>query len=117
MSEFDDQLDYRIGITKETDKYNYKILYGTAYRVPTFREYLKKYSDDYSQKNPLQPEQMKTLELAAGFTIDNHNVQLVWYYNQYQEFIKELTVNSVDGIEIDSGGGDEYGFNFDEIDW
>lgn len=116
LSDFDDQFDYRIGLTKETDLYNYKVLYGTAYRVPTFREYLKKYSDDYTQKNPLQPEQMQTLELAAGFTVKNHDLQLVWYFNQYQEFIKEVTVNSVDGIEIDSGSGDEYGFNLDEIE-
>lgn len=116
LSEFDNQFDYRLGLTRESENFNYKVLYGTSYRTPSYREYLKKYNDDYEQKNSLQPEQMQTLETAIGTTINEHDLQLVWYFNRYQEFIKEITVNSVDGVVIDGGSGDEYGFNFDEID-
>lgn len=116
LSDFEDQLNYRLSLTKESNNYYYKVLLGTSYRVPSYREYLKKYNDNYNQKNTLEPEQMKTLELAIGYTFEHHDISLVWYSNHYQNFIKEVNVNSVDGIEIDSGGGDEYGFNFDEIE-
>ncbi len=105
---------YNQCLTRDTDSYYHKFLFGTSYRVPSYREYLKKYNDDYTQKNPLQPEQMQTLELAFGFTPENHEFLVVWYMNRYQYFIKEVSINSVDGINISDG--DEYGFNFDQID-
>lgn len=116
LSDFENQLNYRISVTKESDAFYYKFLFGTSYRVPSYREYLKKYNDDYNQKNTLAPEQMKTVELAVGYTSEHHDISLVFYSNHYQDFIKEVNINSVDGIEIDSGEGDEYGFNFDEIE-
>jgi len=116
LSDFDNQLNYRISITKESDNFYYKFLFGTSYRVPSYREYLKKYNDDYNQKNLLNPEEMKTIELAVGYNFEHHDLSLVWYSNHYENFIKEVNINSVDGIVIDSGGGDEYGFNFDEIE-
>ena len=115
LSNFENQFNYRISITKESDNFYYKALLGTSYRVPTYREYLKKYSEDYTQKNSLSPEQMKTFEVAAGYNLEHHDFSLVWYINNYKDFIKELNVYSVDGIEIDSEKGDEYAFNFDEI--
>jgi outer membrane receptor for ferrienterochelin and colicins len=116
LSDFEDQSSYRISLTRETNDFYHKILLGTSYRVPSYREYLKKYNANYTQKNPLQPEQMQTFELAFGFTPENHEVLLVLYVNRYQDFIKEVSINSVNGTSIDSGDGDEYGFNFDEID-
>lgn len=116
LSDFTNQTSYRISLTKEIGSYYHKILFGTSYRVPSYREYLKKYNDDYEEKNPLQPEKMKTLELALGFTPNNHELLLVWYMNRYQDFIKEVSINSVDGVNISAGDGDEYSFNFDQID-
>lgn len=116
LSEFENQSSYRISLTREGNFFHYKILFGTSYRVPNFREYLKKYNPSYNNKTPLQPEQMETLELAVGFTPDEHDILLVWYINRYKDFIREVTVNSVDGTVINNNGGDEYSFNFKEID-
>ena len=116
LSDFENQSSYRISLTKESGGYYHKLLFGTSYRVPSYREYLKKYSDTYTQKNPLQPEQMQTLELAVGFPFNNHEFLMVWYSNRYQNFIKEVSINSVNSVDIASGDGDEYGFNFDQID-
>ncbi|NRB42360.1 MAG: hypothetical protein HRU20_28475 [Pseudomonadales bacterium] len=53
--------------------------------------------------------------MAVSFTLQQHDILWVWYLNQYQDFIKEVNINAVDGIEINSDGGDEYSFNFEEI--
>ena len=115
LSDFESQSNYRISLTHENDAFYYKLLLGTSYRVPSYREYLKKYNSSFTQKNPLQPEQIRTLELATGFTIKEHEILLVWYSNHYEDFIKEVNVNTVDSVLI-SADGDEYGFNFDEIE-
>lgn len=40
LSDFDDSLNYRMGLTAEKGNMYGKLLYGTAYRVPSYREYL-----------------------------------------------------------------------------
>lgn len=115
LSDFDNQSSYRLSVTREADSFYYKALFGTSYRLPSYREYLKKYNETYTHENPIQPENMKTFELAFGATPGDHDFLFVWYFNLYNNFIKEVTVNSVNGIEIDSEEGDEYSFNFDNI--
>ena len=41
MSRFDDQINYRFGLTGWKNNFYGKLLYGTAYRVPAYREYIK----------------------------------------------------------------------------
>lgn len=115
LTDFDDEFNYRVGLTGEKGRFFYKALYGTSFRVPTYREYLKKYTDDYNSVNPLQPEHIKTLEFSVGYGQARWQAELAVYQNTYEDFIKEINVNSVNGVLIDSGG-DEYAFNFDTIE-
>ena len=63
----------------------------------------------------MQPEHIKTLEFSVGYGQARWQAELAVYQNTYEDFIKEINVNSVNGVLIDSGG-DEYAFNFDTIE-
>jgi outer membrane receptor for ferrienterochelin and colicin len=115
LTDFNDQFSYRLGLTGQTlsDFYG-KILYGTAFRTPSYREYLdiKSYNDD------LQPEHLNTFELQAGklFELNKRqgDINLTYFYNIYRDYIQEYFVDSL----IRSDGsvrhvGDEMYFNFE----
>ncbi len=116
LSDFDNQSNYRIGLTGNRERFFYKLLYGTSFRVPTYREYLKKYNDQYTSINPLEPEDIETLEFSVGYGKSIWQTELTLYQNTYKNFIKEINIYSVDGIVIGTiGDPDEYAFNFEEI--
>jgi outer membrane receptor for ferrienterochelin and colicins len=111
LSDFDNQFNYRIGLTGQTPSNFYgKLLYGTSYRVPSYREYL-----DVASFNPnLTPEYLNTFEAQAGYLFEKGNISLTYFNNNYRDFIQELVVDSV----AENGGfrevDDEMAFNFDK---
>lgn len=113
QSNFDNQLSYRIGLTTNLSENVYgKLLYGTAYRVPSYREYL-----DVDAPNALlKPEELQTLELQIGYLFDKGDINLTFYNNSYQDFISEIVVDSI----AENGGfrevDDEMAFNFKSRD-
>jgi len=113
LSDFDNQFNYRVGITGQSEGGIYgKILYGTAYRIPSYREYL----DVVSFNENLKPEHLNTFELQAGYTFKKGDINVTYFNNTYSDFIQELNIDSInreDGngmVEID----DEMAFNFDK---
>lgn len=108
LTAFDDQFNYRIGLTGQKGKVYGKALYGTAYRVPSYREYL----DVDAPNLALGPEHLKTLELQVGYVTKKFDVNLTFFNNSYEDFIQELVVDSIfeNGVyrEVD----DEMAFNF-----
>ncbi len=109
ISGYDGQFNYRLGLTGKRNNFYGKLLYGTAFRVPSYREYL-----DIDAPNPdLMPEHLNTLEFQVGYVNKALDVSLTLYNNSYNDFIQEIVVDSVnaDGtfVEID----DEMAFNFD----
>ena len=111
LSDFDSQFNYRIGLTGQTESNIYgKLLYGTAYRIPSYREYL----DVASYNTNLKPEYLNTFEVQAGYLFDKGDISLTYFNNNYSDFIKELLVDSVaenSGYRIVD---DEMAFNFDK---
>jgi outer membrane receptor for ferrienterochelin and colicins len=110
LSNFDSQFNYRVGLTGSfTENWYGKLLYGTAYRIPSYREYL----DATSYNNDLKPEHLKTIELQFGYVSNKIDINVTLYNNNYTDFISEIVVDSIGtaaGIrEID----DEVSFNFD----
>lgn len=110
LSDFDNQFNYRLGLTGSFTKNWYgKLLFGTAYRTPSYREYL-----DVVGYNEVAPEKLKTLELQFGYVSNKIDVNLTLYNNDYTDFISEVLVDS-----IQTNGGDmriiddEVSFNFD----
>lgn len=110
LTDFDNEFNYRIGLTGQAPSNLYgKILYGTSYRVPSYREYL-----DVASYNPLlKPEYLNTFEVQAGYLFEKGNVSLTYFNNNYKDFIQELVVDSI----AENGGfrevDDEMAFNFD----
>lgn len=114
LSDFDNQFNYRFGLTGQSASNVYgKLLFGTAYRVPSYREYL-----DAASYNPeLKPEHLSTFEAQAGYLFSKGEINLTFFYNSYKDFIQEIVVDSVlenDGSyrEVD----DEMAFNFNKRD-
>ncbi len=110
LSNFDDQFNYRLGLTAAINKNWYgKLLYGTAYRTPSYREYL-----DVVGYNDVKPEHLKTLELQFGYVSNKIDVNVTLYNNDYTDFIGEVLVDS---IQTHNGAmriiDDEVSFNFD----
>ncbi len=115
-SDFGSTINPRVALVwTATDKLIAKLLYGTAFRAPSFQEL-------YSQNNPivlgnrnLDPETIKTTELALSYELAN-NVSTgvsIYYYNTKDmiEFIanadgSSTAQNSKDltgkGIELDT---------------
>jgi outer membrane receptor for ferrienterochelin and colicin len=113
LSDFDNQFNYRVGLTGQSSSNIYaKILYGTAYRIPSYREYL----DVVSYNTNLKPEHLNTLEVQAGYTFNKGDINITYFNNVYSDFIQEQNVDSIDRedgngiVEID----DEMAFNFDK---
>lgn len=107
LSAFKDQLSYRAGLTGQRGVFYGKLLYGTAFRVPSYREYLEKTSYNFA----LKPEHSQTLEAQAGIAFTRGDINLTLYNNHYSDLIKELFVT-----EIQQPGGtqrinDEYSIN------
>lgn len=110
LNNFDNQFNYRLGLTGMfTDNFYGKLLFGTSYRVPSYREYL----DKASYNDNLQPEQLRTLEAQIGYVIPKGDINATFYHNVYDNFIQEIIVDSV----IEATGtrivDDEMAFNFD----
>ena len=111
LSNFDNQFNYRFGITGQSKQNIYgKILYGTAYRTPSYREYL----DDVSYNLSLQPEHLSTFEVQGGYTFKKGDVNITYFNNTYSDFIQDILVDSIQetaGMRILD---DEMAFNFDK---
>jgi outer membrane receptor for ferrienterochelin and colicins len=111
LSDFENQFNYRIGLTGSFSKQLYgKILFGTAYRIPAYREYL----DVASYNNNLKPEELRTIEAQVGYATNKMDINLTLYNNHYTDFINEVLVDSIQSAtgvmrEVD----DEVSFNFD----
>lgn len=111
LSDFENRFNYRVGVTGKTKTNLYgKILFGTAYRVPAYREYI----DAEAPNEILKPEVLQTLEIQVGYLFEKADLNLTFFNNNYSDFITEIVVDSVreaDGSfrEVD----DEMSFNFD----
>jgi len=111
LSDFDSEFNYRLGATYKFDGGLYsKLLYGTAFRVPSYREYL----DKTAYNNSLKLEHLNTFELQMGYVFDKGDINLTFFHNAYQDFIGEINVKSITtGDSIRDIDDDEMAFNFD----
>lgn len=113
LSDFDNEFNYRVGLTGQGESGVYgKLLYGTSYRVPSYREYI----DEASFNPSLTPEHLNTFEAQVGYTFEKGDVNITYFNNIYSNFIQEIVVDSVNR---DDGNGDaivddEMAFNFDD---
>jgi outer membrane receptor protein involved in Fe transport len=110
LSAFNDEFSYRTALAANHGRAYGKVLFGTAFRVPSYREYL----DLNSHNLALRPEHVDTFEAQAGHRSRLADVNVTFFNNAYRDLIKEILVAT---IATPSGirtlGGDEYSINAD----
>jgi len=108
-SHFDNQFSYRAGLTHQTERVYTKLLYGTAFRSPSYREYL----GVTAFNDALEPEHLQTFEAQAGFHRGTGDINVTLYANDYRDFIKDLLVSSIASPAGPRVIDDEYAVNAD----
>jgi len=119
-SDFGDSFNPRVGLTWEFIKgFNTKILYGKAFRAPTFHEL-------YSRNNPaivgnpdLKPEKVETYELSVGYEKKNFSTQVTGFRNAIKDNIRATRQEGLSMFqnidELRSQGFEfEFKYNFSE---
>ncbi len=103
---FDNHFNYRGALVYTPDsQQTWKLLYGTAIRTPSFREYLKILEGtDFEPPIP-DPEQIKSLELAYLYQWQQADLNVMLYSNEVEGFIREVPTPD---------GEDEYFANSDK---
>ncbi len=97
---FNDQFSYRIGLTHAfTDTISAKLLYGTAYRSPSFLEFTR------SPVNSALPdvETMKTVEAQISYYAKALHLSLTVYHNNYDNFIARKNRFHESSKNLDAG--------------
>jgi outer membrane cobalamin receptor len=91
LSEFEDQPSYRVGLVGERHANYGKLLYGTAFRTPSYREYLRVNTYNFG----LRPEHLSTFESQVGHKFHRADVSVTFYDNRYTNLIKEIYVDRI----------------------
>jgi len=118
LSDFDNEWSYRLGLVGQYDNFYAKLLYGTAFRVPTFREYLKQFNPDLHERPITKPEHLRTLELQLGYLFTKGEVNITLFNNRYRDFIADLLVLTINDIPLNVGDpeeGEEFSVNLAKI--
>jgi outer membrane receptor protein involved in Fe transport len=107
MSDFNDQLSYRLAATGHRGSAYGKLLYGTAFRVPSYREYLDVSGYNFS----LRPEHLSTVEGQVGYRFVRADVNVAFYSNRYHDQIREIFVDTITTAAGVRNLNDEYSIN------
>ena len=93
FDQFKNDTNYRFALVyTPTGRQTIKLLWGTSFRKPTYREYLKVLEDGTNFTQPkLDTEKMETIELGYAYQWQNANVSVTGFYNEFEDFIKEAT--------------------------
>ncbi|MCP4346694.1 MAG: TonB-dependent receptor [Desulfobacterales bacterium] len=87
-SDFGDSLNPRAGLIWRFGKdYNLKILYGRAFRAPSFYELYNKNNPLIEGNSDLKPEKIETYELSAGAEFTFFNAQITGFQNTIKDNI------------------------------
>ncbi len=112
FEQFGSHFNYRGALVYSPDaQRTWKLLYGTAIRTPSFREYLKVLEGtDFVAPVP-DPEQIKSLELAYLHQWQRTSISITLYHNEVEDFIHEVPTPATPSSPADA---DEYFANSDE---
>jgi outer membrane receptor for ferrienterochelin and colicin len=95
---FGEHINYRGALVYTPSVHQtFKLLYGTAIRTPSFREYLK-VSESLSFITPVpEPEKIKSVEISYLYQWENTNISLSAYHNEIDGYIIEFP--TPDGVD------------------
>jgi outer membrane receptor for ferrienterochelin and colicin len=105
FDDFGNHFNYRAAaVYTPSRSESWKLLYGTAIRTPSYREYMKKLESDFTPP-PLEAEQITSLEGAYLREINGVNLGVTLFYNSLENFIRETpTPDSADEYFANSDG-------------
>ena len=106
FEQFDDYFNYRGALVyNPDDSQTWKLMYGTAIRTPTSREYLKVLQDtDFVPEAP-DAESINSLELGYIYQWDEANLSINLFRNTLTDFIREVpTPDEADEYFANSNG-------------
>ncbi len=106
FEQFENAVNYRLALVyTPAEQQTIKILWGTAVRKPSYREYLKVLEN--TSFSPAKPgtEKMQTLELAYAYQWQHVNIGITSFYNEFDDYLHEVATPD---------GNDEYFVNSDE---
>ena len=109
---FGSYFNYRAAMVYSPEiNHTWKLLYGTAIRTPSFREYLKVSDSMNFIQPPLKAERIKTMELGYLFRNNNISADVTLFNNRLEDFIREQpTPDGEDEYFVNSAGSkDLYG--------
>lgn len=91
FDQFGGYFNYRAALVYTPDqRQTWKLLYGTAIRTPSFREYLKVLEGtDFEAPTP-DPERIKSLELGYLYQWDQANLSVTLFHNRVEDTIQEV---------------------------
>lgn len=92
VERLDPENSFRIGLTQDFNANWFgKLLYGTAFREPSFVEYLRR---DLGSVAP-EAEKMKTTELQFGYRTDKALSTLTFFSNKYDNYIERDNTGAI----------------------
>ncbi|MGH1374098.1 MAG: TonB-dependent receptor plug domain-containing protein [Cellvibrionaceae bacterium] len=105
FSRFDEYINYRAALVYTAQQYHvWKLLYGTAIRTPSFREYLKVLEGtDFEAPLP-DAESLKSFEVGYSYTRERWSFSSTAYLNEYEDSIQERP--TPDGLDEYFGNTD-----------
>jgi outer membrane receptor for ferrienterochelin and colicins len=91
FEQFGSHFNYRAALVYTPDnRQTVKLLYGTAMRTPTFREYLKVLDGtDFVPPIP-DPERVRSVELGYLYQWDRASLNATLFHNQVDDYIHEV---------------------------
>lgn len=95
-SDFGSTLNSRIGLTYEINKdNNLKLMYGEAFRAPTFAELYNKNNPTLVGNPSLDPEKVKTTELTLqNSSIENSEMSLTIFQSNIEDIVQIGSANT-----------------------
>jgi len=115
-SDFGSTVNPRVALLWEIDQQlSAKLLYGRAFRAPSFLEQKQQNSPFFNGNSDLEPETIDSIELAFDYRpMSNLRLASNFYYYQIEDLIAEKTiVNTVPTIENKEG---QIGYGT-ELEW
>ena len=92
VERLDPENSIRIGLTQDFNPNWFgKLLYGTAFREPSFVEYLRR---DEGSASP-EAEKMKTAELQLGYRTEKQLSTLTFFSNRYDNYIERDNTGAI----------------------
>lgn len=105
FEQFGGHFNYRAALVYMPDlQQTWKLMYGTAIRTPSFREYLKVMEGTSFVPPVPEPERIKSLELAYLHQWQHSSLSITLFHNQVEDFIHEVpTPDDADEYFANSG--------------